>query len=337
MKHSVLLLCLCFLTVIATAQNPRLSMFDASPLVVNPAYAGKINGTARAGAHLSIQTSDSADITHLNTFIDFRGRFKAAKKQYNHFGVGLNFYTYGFNSKSPVTASFPSLSFAYHFMLGKTGKHFFGVGAQLAYANATLDETKGRYDKEISGGGFRYVATPGRNNTTATNSYTDASGGIYYRFEGEEIKFETGLSMFHLFYPKNDIYKVDFETRLRHRGVMNVKFEFKLAANRSMAIQSMYWADGLYWRSRVFDSDNLIAFWNGVEILNTKPKKNYWVNYGLYSRTFRTVMPYVSLYYTKTANLRLSYELPFNSTAFEAYRSKRAELALLFNFAKKQK
>lgn len=334
MKQLLYLVTAILITAVASAQNPRLSMFEASPLVLNPALTGKTDAKSRIGTHYSYQSSDIATITHLNAFVDFSGRIQAARKKYNHYGVGFNFYTYGFNSKSPVMASFPSVSFAYHFELGKSGKHFFGVGAQVALAFAKLDEKKGTYDKEISGGGFRYDPTPLRNQT-ASNDYWDASGGITYLYKTDQLKFETGLAMYHMFYPKNDIYDKDFETRLRHRGVLNMRFEFNVAANRSLVLQSMYWADGLYWRSRVFDSDNLIAFWNGAEIHNIKPKKQVWLNYGFYSRSFRTVMPYASVFFTKQVNLRASYELPINSAIFEAYRSRRAEVAVLFNIYKK--
>lgn len=332
-----ILISLFFIFLTATvlkAQNPRFSMFDASPLVVNPAYAGKINGSVRAGTHFGVHLSDSAEIRHLNTYVDFRTSVKGDKRT-NHLGIGLNFYTYGFNSQSPVIANFPSLSLAYHMGLGKTGKHFLGIGAQVAYASARLDETKGLYDKELSGGGFRYVPTANRRNTTARNSYWDASGGVYYQFKGEDVEFETGLSMYHMFYPKNDIYKTDQETRLRHRGVMNMRMQMKLSKKRSIAFQSMYWADGLYWRSRVYDSDNLVAFWTGVEILNSKAENGFSVDYGIYSRTFRTFMPYLSLHFNKVLNFRMSYEWPFNSTAFESNRAKRGEAALIFNFSKK--
>lgn len=320
---------------IAVAQNPRMSMFNASPLVVNPAYAGNFKGTVRVSTHTGIYRNEGSYINHLNAGADFSIKLKASKKAANRLGVGINFYTYGFNSRSPVQASFPSLNVAFQSQLGKSGKHFIGVGAQLAYASASLDERKGTYNKEISGGGFRYVPTTLRNQT-ASNSYTDASGGITYTYKSEEIKFELGLSMFHMFYPLNDIYKKDTETRLRHRGVFTGRFEFKADKKISVALQTMYWTDGLYWRSTTIDSDNIVAFFNGVELLNSLPAKKIYLSGGLYSRNMRTLMPYGSIFFTPKVNLRLSYEWPFNSTAFSAYRAHRGETALIVVLDKKR-
>ncbi len=336
MKQLVLIGLLIIAAAIVTAQNPRMSMFNASPLVVNPALAGNFEGTARVSVHGGIYRNEGAYINHLNAGADFRIKLKPSKKEYNRLGIGLNFYTYGFNSRSPLQASFPSLSVAFQSQLGKSGKHFIGVGGQLAYATASLDESRGIYNKEISGGGFRYEPTVLRNQT-ASNSYTNASGGITYTYKGEEAKFEMGVSLFHFIYSRNDIYKRDRETRLRRRGVFTGRFEFKAGHKTAIALQTMYWADGLYLRSTTLDSDNLVAFFNGVELLNTKPLKKVYLNGGLYSRNMRTLMPYGSLNLTTQWNLRASYEWPFNSTAFTAYRAHRGEVALIMILNKKNK
>lgn len=332
MTRLLLFIVLVVFGITSRAQNPRLSMFDASPLHLNPAYAGKFDGKFRALAHVSSQSADSAKNSHATIAFDYNSKWdvnKPAPRKY--LGFGFQHYRYGDMGNSPISASFTSLSGAYHTLLDKRGRHYFGAGAQAIFASGKLDRSKPYvYEKEISGGGFRFRESD-TDTPFASHSYVDFAVGVYYGYKTPQFRFEAGLSMYHLFYPKNDIFQLDpDQPSLRHRGVFSMKFDFNLNDTRNIAFKSVYWADGLYWLSRQFDSDNLIAFWNGIELTrNYNIDKKYYFNYGLFTRNFRTVMPQVSIFYNRSYNLRLSYETPINSTKFSAYNAKRAELALI--------
>src|SRR5437868_15414768 len=126
--------------------------------------------------------------------------------------------------------------------------------------------------------------------------------------------------MYHLFYPRNDIYDKDDETKLRHKVTAFSVLRIKLNNKWGLIQKNIYWQEGLYYRSRSFrDSLNIVAFWSGVELIKTSPKSNYNLNFGLYTRSFRTVMPYLNINLGKVANLRYSYEFPLNSSKLTAY------------------
>ena len=322
------------LAAVATAQNPRFSQVQASTLVLNPALAGSFDGVVRGGLHFSHMSTKRATIQHINAFIELRGKSDKAHNGYNHFGVGFNFYNYGFNAAAPLAATFPSISGAYHFKLGKTDKHFMGVGAQFAYAFGRLDETKGVNDPEISGGGFRYVPSAALNNNTADQEYGNASIGMYYRYKGEDVTFESGLSLFHLHYPRNDIFGNPGSSVLRHRGTMHMRLDMKLNENRRLSLHNVYWTNGLYWRSPAVEPDNIVDQWLGVEMQNHNPEADARINYGLATRSFRSLIPHVSFFITPVANLRVSYEHGINDGLLYRGRSaRRIEAVFIMQFA----
>jgi hypothetical protein len=139
--------------------------------------------------------------------------------------------------------------------------------------------------------------------------------------------------MYHLFYPEIDIYDKDDESQLRHRVTAFSVLRIKLNQKWGLIQKNIYWQEGLYYRSRSFrDSLNIVSFWTGVEFIRTQPKTPYNFNFGLYTRSFRTVMPYVNINLGKMVNVRYSYEFPLNSSKFTAYTAKRHEAALIFYY-----
>jgi hypothetical protein len=330
------------------AQNPRLAMYEASPLVVNPAYAGKFDAKFRAGTHVSMMSWDSAKMMHNNVFLDFRSKYDKNDPPRSYWGVGLNFYRYG-HATSAITAMFPSLSIAYHAAMDKRSRHTVDVGFQAAFASGTYKRLGTpeapkifNYQPEISGGGFTY--RPDVDTPSTSHSYTDFSIGVNYNYKTNRFRFESGLAMYHLLYPENDILQFDKDKpKLRHRGVFNMSFGFDLDQSRTIYVKSMYWADGLFWLSTTNKDrgtdEYKVSAWAGVELHKNANKdyKKIKVNYGLHTRSFKTIMPLVSVLYNDKLNLRATYEYPMNSKNFVAYRAKRMEVALIYLLTPKSK
>ena len=347
-----------FFTELVAAQNSRFSQIGTTPMLLNPALTGRFDGRIRLTGLYSAQKTISAKMNYENIALDFKvGKFRSfgdeqttttttssenkkvtkeakdevgnTRKITGYWGVGLN-YDHGGDKKQALRTSFYSLSLARHFYSHRN--KYFGIGAQATYADGDLDLRRqtDAYDQEISTGSFRY---PQKNRTdiiTSTKHYFDYNIGAYYGMVTEAVGFELGGAMYHLFYPKNDIYNKDDETKLRHRVTANSVLRIKLNNKWGLIQKNIYWQEGLYYRSRTFkDSLNIVAFWAGVELIKTQPKTNYNVNFGLYTRSFRTVMPYLNINLGKIINFRYSYEFPLNSAKYTAYTAKRHEAALI--------
>ena len=356
----ILLLC----AELANAQNARFSQIGSAPISLNPALTGRFDGRARLIGLYSAQTTRTAELNHQNISLDFKiGKFRSfgddeivtsstdnnkritkeakdevgpTKKLTGYWGVGLNYYHFG-KDDAALKATYYSASIARHFYSQRN--KYFGIGAQVTYAEGDLDERRGlgNYDKEISGGQFRYPRTgPGTipaDILISKKNYVDYNIGAYYGMVTDAVGFELGGAMYHLFYPQNDILNKDDETRLRHRITAFSVLRVRLNNKWGLVQKNIYWQEGLYYRSKTFnDSLNIVAFWAGAELIKTQPKSNINVNFGFYTRSFRTVMPYLNINLGKIVALRYSYEFPVNTARFSAYTAKRHEAAIILSY-----
>ena len=57
---------------VAFAQNARFSQIFSTPVMMNPALAGRFNGNSRAGVLSSWQNSKLASVTHQDAYVDFK-------------------------------------------------------------------------------------------------------------------------------------------------------------------------------------------------------------------------------------------------------------------------
>lgn len=370
-RNTCLFLMLLMASATLTAQNARFSQISSAPMLFNPSLSGRFDGQARVSSLFSWQKSETAFMAHQNLAFDIKlGKYKfigdeeayqpdtaattspkkpvteakdetfsKEKKRNGYWSLGANYYHYGtdllgfYDNTSPVRASFYSVNIARHFYLKRN--RYFGFGVQGTYATAKLDESNGvEYDKEISGGSFRY-SNKNANNRVSKNDYFDFNAGVYFGMMTEPLSFEIGLAMYHLFYPSNDIFNLDAETELRHRMTLHSVLRFKVSPKWGVLQKNMYWGEGLYWKSTSFyDSAHIIALWTGFEMYKTDPKSKINLNFGFYSRSFRTLMPLINLNLGYAFNMKLTYEFPVNSDKFNAYTAERTELSFMYNFRK---
>lgn len=343
------------------SQNARFSQLGTSTQMFNPSLTGRFDGQGRFGALYSYQDSRFGTMNHFNGFVEYKfGRYRSsgdedysyvaknsegkkvvaeAKDKINdvlkpagYWAVGVNYYQYE-QGDAPLSGQFISASVARHFYPRRN--KYWGVGGQVTYAMGKVDETKGhKYDREITGDGFVYpqgIPT----NRIGDKNYVDFNIGGYYGMVTEPVALEIGGSLYHLFYPKSDVFDKDSEKKLRHRVTAHSMLRLRLSDKWGIVQKNFYWQEGLYLRSRVGvnnDSMHIQDFWAGLEFYKTQPASKINLSFGLYTRSFRTVMPYLNLYLGKVVNVRASYEQPLNFGKFNAYTAKRAEIALLLSY-----
>jgi outer membrane protein OmpA-like peptidoglycan-associated protein len=309
------------------AQDARLSQIWSFPTMMNPAFSGKFDGSYRMGIGNSSQKSKLGAVNHQYGFVDSRFEGKATGLD-RYFGLGVSYYQYGNASLTPINAKFVAITGAHHFNLSKDGVHSMGVGTQLAFASASASEKNGIYDKEINGGGFRWNDFNPNGTRNNVSNYVDWNTGIYYRYRGTDLNIELGAAGYHYLHPKNSLITYDAEHRLRGRVVFHSKVDININPKKILTFQNIFWTEGLYWVSRSLDKYNLVSNWGGLELSKAVPSDKIYINYGMYTRSFKTIMPYVSFISRNGFNLRASYEFPFNSTRYDAYTAKRFELSV---------
>lgn len=333
---------ICITSIVTHAQNSRLSQLQNASIMVNPALAGRFQGNLRAGSLLSWQNSKIASVAHQNFYVETKlfnkqqvkedsGQF-IIEKEKSYFGINLNHYRYGtditgfMQNSTPINASFTSLTGAMHINLTKDGRYYFGVGLQLTNADASLDETRGTaYDTEISGGGFRYRKTASEN-FKSSKGYFEYSVGANVGYQTDEHLLEMGIAMYHMNQPENDL-NGDPDSKLRRRLTAYTNAMFKLSENKQLVFRNIYWEEGLYQASTTYkDSAYIIAFYSGLEWINTKPTSKYFANWGVHTRNFQTIIPQVNVHLGNYFTTRLSYEVPLNNSIHPANNAYRTEL-----------
>lgn len=336
------------------AQNARLTQIYNAPTMLNPALSGRFLANQRVGVLYSWQNSATASIAHQNIY--FESKFFNSKYQKNtdtsgfnvlkergYFGVTLNHYQYGNDvigfsqNTSPIKASFTSVTGAYHFNLTKDARYYFGLGAQIVNAQATLDETNGNdYDLEISGGGFRYRKTAS-GNFKNDKGYFDINAGMYLGFQTDEHLLEMGFATYHLTQPNNDL-NGDPDSKLRRRFSAYTNAFFKVNDKKQILFRNIYWEEGIYQASTSYkDSAYITAFYSGIDFINMQPKTITHVDFGLMTRNFQSAIVNANVTLTNQLSSRVSYEVPFNKSAHPANNAYRFEIFLGYNFNKLNK
>jgi hypothetical protein len=196
--------------------------------------------------------------------------------------------------------------------------------------NGNLDERKGAYDKEISGGGFEWTRLD-KLGTTVRNgaSYVDVNAGVYYRYRGNGMKAEIGTAVYHFLNQDNSI-KTDKPGGQYSRAVFHTRLDVDLDKTYTMTFRYINWEEGLYWRSYSIKTNNIHASWTGAELANTASNRKLLVSGGLYTRSFRTIMPLVNININRGINISTSYEMPLSPGQYGSYKAKRFEISLHF-------
>lgn len=322
------------------SQDARLSQIWSFPSMMNPSLVGASDDQFLAGLGYSNQKTKKSQVNHQYAFLN--GRFaKDYAKTGKAFGIGASFYQYGSVNPinpSPLNAKFFALSGAYHIRLSKDESHILSIGSQFAFANATASEKGSFYEKEINGGGFRWTDMDSSGLRKDIAGYMDWNLGVNYKYTAENITIEAGVGAYHFTHPQMAVITPDKETKLRGRMVFHGKMDIQVAPKRALVFNNIFWTEGLYWRSNWLDLYTLVANWSGVEFVKTDMSDNkFTMNYGLYTRSFKTVMPYLSAFPGRGVNLRLSYEIPIASQLYQSYTAKRFELSVQYTPIKRDK
>jgi hypothetical protein len=346
-RHITVTVIFSFSIFFLNAQDARISRPWSEPFLINPALSGNFNGSVKLGTGGSWQQNKENKVAHQFSTYDIhiaRKKQKASnninpkgsKENNDNRYIGLTFAHYGYGkdlykiypNKNPINANFFSGSLSYNFNLSKDNVHSMGIGSQFVYATSSINETRGLYDKEISGGGFQWTELEDvGTNVKGGLDYLDFNFGGYYRYRTEGIVFEIGLGAYHYFWPKNALKNTIASLKaLRARNVVHGSAEIILPNKRSLFFRSIFWKEGLYFRSKKLDAYDISSTWNSFEISDKKMKHQIRFTWGLGVRSFQTIMPFVDVNLGNSLMLSASYERPLRIDSEANYFAKRLEL-----------
>lgn len=279
---TLLFLLFTFSLTTVNAQDIHYSLFNMSPMTLNPALTGAFSGTARIGGLYRNQAFSVANLQEYNTpsvYID-APILKGFRKG-DWIGVGLVFVSDKVGILE-MTTNRIELSASYHLALNKKGTSILTLGLQGGsvsrrfspdLAGVNLSEI---FDISRGGLGHGTPSDPLLMSAIDTSlNYTDYSGGLLLRTQlNKTTDLEVGFSAGHVTKP---IYA--FTTTVGTREQNKLPMRLSAHAKLEMALQGKWSiAPTVYWQGEAGANEILLQAWGGYQ-LNKDVKLNFGLGY----------------------------------------------------------
>jgi type IX secretion system PorP/SprF family membrane protein len=208
MKYfSALLFCL-FLTLALTAQDQHFSQFYASPLTLNPALTGALEGKYRVSMIYRDQYRAALDNPYqtFSAAADFRYKIKQYKKRYRDaVGVGVLFYNDKVNQINFSTNQI-MVAGAYHKALNPESDQFLSLGLQIGMVQRNVNYDQLTFDDQFNGTS-QFSDPTGELFPENNFAFSDFQIGLHYSYapRGKTGIF-AGAAMHHVTEPEMSFY-----------------------------------------------------------------------------------------------------------------------------------
>ena len=187
------------------AQDIHYSQFYYSPLTLNPALTGAMDGTYRIGGIYKNQWSSiSSPFVYSTPSVSADFKLFSGALNNNSLGVGLLLLNdrSGNGNLRNFTAM---LSLAYHQALDREGNYHLSVGLQGGIVQKSIDFAALDFGDEFDGLGFDGITA--EQFKYYQISYADFSTGVLlYGMPNNHTRFQLGVSAFHLTTPTETFF-----------------------------------------------------------------------------------------------------------------------------------
>jgi len=217
----------------AAAQDIHFSQFYASPLNLNPALTGKVNGDYRISAIYRGQWwGEFKQKTYSTPSVSFDMPFIVGKKKKDAIGVGLNLLADQTNGGRLNTTTF-LVSVAYHKGLGKENKHQLSLGVQGGYVMKQLKSNDFTFGDQITNGQLN--GNPTTESFANNNSnYPDFNVGLFYNGQiVKKLTFFAGYSFSHLTTPSEE-FRGNISNELPFKQIVHGGLQWDMTEKFSM-------------------------------------------------------------------------------------------------------
>ena len=248
MKKAKLLVAVMMLLANSYGQDPSFSQFFSSPLNINPALTGNINGDWRLISNFRDQWigpaspyatgSISYDRKIENKIYDVREK--------NVFSAG-GMLMFDYAMAGVQKSAYASVNVGYRVLvLDNDNKHHLGVGFGLIYGRRFVDFSRIDFEEQFVGTGFDTNLPTGEAALSDMKPYFSSSAGVTYSIRNENSNMDIGVAAFHLNKPKQTFLEdenqhipmrkvahANFETRVNDRVLFNSNaiYQFQREAN----------------------------------------------------------------------------------------------------------
>jgi type IX secretion system PorP/SprF family membrane protein len=303
---------------IVSAQDIHFSQFYASPMNLNPALAGVIDGDFRIAAIYRNQWA-SVSTPYITAGGSFDLRIPIEKLKKDILAAGINVV----NNKSgdgKLGMMNVSLSAAYHKRLDKNGNHFLGLALQPGFVQRKLSPNDLLFPNQYNGSILDPSRPNGENFASNNINYFDMNTGLLYSGKlSKRFGLMQGISMYHLTKPK-ETFNNDNSARLQNRFTVHGGLRIKIV-------------DWIYLTPNyIFQYQNKAMetnFGSAVEFHVKGKKENVILNVGGWYRLNDAAIASAGVEYKK---LRMGVSYDFNTSSLQPATNKRGgfELTLIY-------
>lgn len=229
------------------AQDPHFTQFYAAPLTINPAYAGKFDGTIRVMTNFRQQWANlSSPIT--TSFISVDGNVGPNYDyEHNTFNLGIQFMN-DRTMKGAFRSNYITATGSYNILFNRVGfdsrspgLKSLGLGYSVTYANRKLDYNSLSFEQQFTSGGFDLSLPNGEASLYNMRPFITMGVGLLYTNDNtdEGSLFEIGVSAFNFNTPQQSILS-DENERLPIRLAAHTSFKYALSEYLTMHIKALY-------------------------------------------------------------------------------------------------
>jgi type IX secretion system PorP/SprF family membrane protein len=323
-KIHIFILTLILITGDIHAQDPHFSQFFVSPLALNPAYAGKFDGTYRFSGNFKKQWPlINNAFTSGAAAIDFP-LLSNRITEMDTWGVGLM----AINDRSGngiLNNSFYSISTAYTKSLDENGFHQITLGFQGSFASKRLNLANANLEDELTAFGFTGVTSESFNGSSFSINYADLNAGFMYALSTNgQNSFFIGTSVYHINRPAESFnagnYLLNPRTTIHGGGYL------PSGINNNIHFSFMHQVQGA-------SSETLIGGAYSTGFLSDTDRQTE-IHAGLWIRVGDAVIPYLGAEFNQL-RIGISHDINFSGLTRASYARGGSELSIIYTGGKK--
>jgi type IX secretion system PorP/SprF family membrane protein len=302
-----------------SAQDPSFSQFFSSPLNVNPALTGNINGQWRVISNLRSQWAGPAYPYNTGTISFDMKLLKNKLPENSILGIG-GMMMYDKVMGGVLKSNYASLNGSYKLQIAEGyngGTHQLGAGIGFIYGNRAIDFTRLSFGEQFNGYGFDRNLPNGEFALSEMKAYISSSAGIIYSFNSEFSSLDVGFAGFHLNKPKQTFLE-DQNQILPVRYVAHANFEHFI--NNSLVLNT----------NAIYQKQSSTSYFSVGAAMGyyLSSDENILINGGLWYWSDNAVIPYVGFVY-KNFQVGMTYDITISDLNDAARHPNTWEISLI--------
>ena len=203
-----------FVSSTASAQLFHFSQFDNTPIFLNPAATGLIDGKYRLTTAYKNQWG-SVSSPYNSFFGAAETRFAIGENTGSYVGAGISIIS---DKAGTTNYGILGISGSGSYILQMSSNQGISFGLSIGYLQQSVNLSEVKWDSQYDGANYDPAVNSGEPAYNPNRNYIDLGGGVTYLIQPyRRLKFETGLAFKHINQPKRSFMNAkDFNEGMRY-------------------------------------------------------------------------------------------------------------------------